>query len=154
MKLTASATGWPAEAQQAPVITVANGHVPDLLARPYWQDQPCPPWCHMPVPHQDHDNPGDRFHMAPFHDIQLTLEAADITRIPSADGKVALEVSPSFITAGLIQGWRDREAHVTLIHAASHDIELTIAEAAELAEALADLIQQAMEAEAVQDDTR
>ena len=77
--------------------------------------------------------------MAPFHDIQLTLEAADVIRIPSADGKVALEVSPSFITAGLIQGWRDREARVTLVHAGTHDIELTVAEAAELAEALADL---------------
>ena len=49
--------------------------------------------------------------MAPFHDVQLTLEAADIIRIPSADGNIALEVSPSFITAGLVQGWRDRGAH-------------------------------------------
>lgn len=147
MKLTA-------EAQQAPVITVANGHVPDLPARPYWQDRPCPTWCHLLVPHKDHDSPADRLHMAPFHDIQLTMEAADVIRIPSADGKVALEVSPPFITAGLIQGWRDREAHVTLVHAATHDIELTVAEAAELAEALADLVQQAMEAEAVQDGIR
>jgi hypothetical protein len=47
------------------------------------------------------------------------------------------------IVAGLIQGWRDREAHVTLVHAATHDIELTVAEAAELAEALTDCVRQA-----------
>jgi hypothetical protein len=126
-------------------IAAVNGHVPDLPARPYWQDQPCPPWCHTLVGHQDHDRPEDRHHMAPFHDIQLTLEAADVIRTPSADGRVALEVSPSFITAGLIQGWRDREAHVTLVHAATHDIELTVAEAAELAEALTDCVRQASE---------
>lgn len=142
MKITDIGAAIPA----VPAITAANGHAPDLPARPYWQDQPCPPWCHLAIPHQDHDSPDDRFHMAPFHDVQLTLEAPDVTRIPSADGKVALEVSPSFITAGLIQGWRDREAHVTLVHAESHDIELTIAEAAELAEALADLVRQATEA--------
>ena len=142
MKLTASATGWPADAQPA-VIPVANGHAPDPAALPYWQDRPCPSWCHLLIPHKDHDSPADRLHMAPFHDIQLTLEAANVVRIPSADGKVALEVSPSFITAGLIQGWRDREARVTLIHAGTHDIELTVAEAAELAEALAECVRQA-----------
>ena len=83
--------------------------------------------------------------MAPFHDIQLTLEAADVIRIPSADGNAALEVSPSFITAGLIQGWRDREPHVTLVHAGTHDIELTLAEAAELIKALTDCVDQASE---------
>lgn len=146
MKLTASAPGWPTDAPQVAAITVANGHAPDHPERPYWQDQPCPAWCHMVVPHQDHDRPEGRFHMAPFHDIQLTLEAADVIRIPSVDGKVALEVSPSFITAGLIQGWRDREARVTLVHAGTHDIELTVAEAAELAEALAECVREATEA--------
>jgi hypothetical protein len=124
-------------------IMAVNGHAPAPAARPYWQDQPCPTWCHMIVGHEDHDRPEDRFHMAPFHDIQLTLEAADVIRIPSADGQGALEVSPSFITAGLVQGWWDREARVTLVHAATHDIELTVAEAAELAEALTDCVRQA-----------
>ena len=142
MKITDTTTTIPA----AEAILMANGHAPDLPARPYWQDQPCPAWCHLLVPHKDHDRPEDRHHMAPFHDIQLTLEAADVIRIPSADGQVALEVSPSFITAGLVQGWRDREARVTLVHAATHDIELTVGEAAELAEALAECVRQAMEA--------
>jgi hypothetical protein len=142
MKVTDTGAAIPA----ATVIPAVNGHAPDLAERPYWQDQPCPPWCHLLVPHQDHHRPEDRFHMAPLHDIQLTLEPADVIRIPSADGKVVLEVSPSFITAGLIQGWRDREARVTLVHAATHDIELTVAEAAELAEALVGLVRQATEA--------
>ena len=129
-----------------PPIPAVNGYAPDLAGRPYWQEQPCPPWCHMLVGHQDHDRPEDRHHMAPFHDIQLTLEAADVIRVPSADGKVALEVSPSFITAGLIQGWRDREAHITLVHAGTHDILLTISEAAELIEALTDCVRDAGEA--------
>lgn len=120
-----------------------NGRDPEIPVRPYWQDQPCPPWCHMTVPHQDGDRPEDRVHMAPFHDIQLTLEAADVIRIPSADGKVALEISAAFITAGLTQGWRDREATISLIHCGQHDILFTVAEAAELIEALTDCVRQA-----------
>ena len=128
-----------------PTIAVANDCAPEPVDRPYWEDRPCPPWCHTLVGHQDHDRPEDRHHMAPFHDIQLTLEAADVIRVPSADGEVALEVSPSFITAGLVQGWRDREAHITLVPAATHDIELTVAEAAELIEALTNCVRQASE---------
>jgi len=120
-----------------------NGSAPTLTERPYWQDQACPPWCHMTVGHQDQDRPEDRVHMAPFHDIQLTLEAADDIRIPSPGGEVGREVSPSFITAGLTQGWRDREATISLIHCGQHDILFTVAEAAELIEALTDCVRQA-----------
>jgi hypothetical protein len=146
MKLTASGTGWPAGAQHAAVIPVANGHAPDLADRPYWQDEPCPPWCAMVIPHKDSDRPEDRFHMSPIDDVTLTLEAADILRFPDGDGGTVLEVSPSFITAGLVQGWRERDALVVLTHAATHDIELTVAEARKLAEALAVLVRQAAEA--------
>lgn len=124
-------------------IPAVNGSPAAPTERPYWQDQPCPPWCHLLVGHQDHDQPDDRVHMAPFHDIQLTLEAADVIRIPFADGSGALEVSPSFITAGLSQGWRDREPTISLIHCGQHDILFTVAEAAEMIEALTDCVRQA-----------
>ena len=130
----------------AAAIPMANGHAPDLPARPYWQDRPCPAWCRVVVPHQDHSPPEDRFHMSPIHDVTLTLEAADVIRFPDGDGGSVLEVSPSFITAGLLQGWREREARIILTHAGAHDIELTVAEARELAEALSGLVRQAAEA--------
>ena len=120
-----------------------NGSAPAPAGRPYWQDRPCPPWCMLVVPHQDHDLPEDRYHLAPSYDVTLTLEAADVIRIPSEAGRVAMEVSPSFLAAGLAQGWRDREGHIFLTHAGTHDIKLTIGEAGELAEALSSLVRQA-----------
>ena len=87
-----------------------------------------------------------RFHMSPHHEVPLTLEAADVIRFPDGNGGTVLEVSPSFITAGLLQAWREREARVILTHAATHDIELTVAEARELAEALSGLVRQAADA--------
>jgi hypothetical protein len=146
MKLTpaAGAAGLAVTEAQA-AIAAANGHAADLPARPYWQDQPCPPWCGMVVPHQDHVRPEDRYHMSPITDVTLTLEAADVLRFPDGTGGTVLEVSPSFITASLVQGWREREARVFLTHAGTHDIELTVAEAAELAEALSGLVREAME---------
>ena len=144
MKLTES-TG----AQPAPLpalVTVANGHAPDLPARPYWQDRPCPPWCRLAVPHQDHTPIEDRFHLSLIHDVTLTLEEPDVSRFPDGSGGNVLEVSPSFITASLLQGWREREARVILTHAGTHDVELTVSEAAELAEVLAGLVRQVIDA--------
>lgn len=142
MKITDIGAAIPAAA----TIAVSNGHAPDRAARPYWQDQPCPSWCHMVVPHQDHNPPEDRFHLSHIHDVTLTLEAPDVLRFPDGSGGTVLEVSPSFVTASLLQGWREREARVILTHAGTHDIELTVAEAAELAEALSGLVRQATEA--------
>ena len=141
MKITDTGAAIPAAA----VITVANGHAPDLAERPYWQDQPCPPWCTMVVPHQDHDRPEDRFHLGVIHDITLTLEAGYVVRFPDGKGGTVQEVSPSFINAGLWQGWREREARVLLVHAGTHDIELTISEARELTGALSTLLDQVVE---------
>jgi hypothetical protein len=142
MKITDTGAVIPAAA----TIAAANGHAPDLADRPYWQDQPCPAWCRVVVPHQDHSPPEDRFHMSPHYDVTLTLEAPDVVRFPDGDGGTVLEVSRSFITAGLLQGWREREARVILTHAATHDIELIVAEARELAEALSGLVRQTAEA--------
>ena len=142
MKITDTTAAIPAAA----TIAVANGHAPDLPARPYWQDQPCPAWCRVVVPHQDHSLPEDRFHMSPHHDVTLTLEAPDVIRFPDGNGGTVLEVSPSFTTAGLLQGWREREARVILTHAGTHDIELTVVEARELAETLSGLVRQVAEA--------
>lgn len=44
------------------------------------------------------------------------------------------------------EGWSEREARVILNHAGTHDIELTVAEARELAEVLSGLVRQAAEA--------
>ena len=109
MKITDIGAAIPAAA----TLAVSNGHAPDRAARPYWQDQPCPSWCHMVVPHQDHNPPEDRFHLSHIHDVTLTLEAPDVLRFPDGSGGTVLEVSPSFVTASLLQGWREREARVS-----------------------------------------
>ena len=83
--------------------------------------------------------------MSLINDVTLTLEAPDVVRFPDGNGGTVLEVSPSFITASLWQGWREREARVILTHAGTHDMEFTVAEAAELAEALSGLVRQALE---------
>jgi hypothetical protein len=142
MKITDTGAAIPGAA----TIPVVNGHAPDVPARPYWQDRPCPSWCRVVVPHEDHFPPEDRFHASPHHEVTLTLEAADVSRFPDGNGGTVLEVSPSFITAGLLQGWREREARVILTHAGTHDIELTVAEARELVGALSGLVRQAAEA--------
>ena len=92
----------------AELITAVNGHDPALDARPYWRDRACPSWCRMIVPHQDRDEPEGRCHTSPVHEV--TLAAAHIDRIPSADGMVVLETSAAFITAGLLQSWPGTQA--------------------------------------------
>jgi hypothetical protein len=37
--------------------------LPELAARPYWQDRPCPPWCEIPGGHSDIDEIGERVHL-------------------------------------------------------------------------------------------
>jgi hypothetical protein len=135
----------PADAAAAR-ITNLEDQAADQAARPDWQDRPCPPWCMRVIPHKDGDQLDSRFHMSSCYDITLTLEAADITRFPDGNGGAVLEVSPAFITAQLLQDWRDRDSRVALTHDGVHDIELTVAEARDLAEALSSLVKQADDA--------
>ncbi len=103
---------------------------------PYWQDRPCPPWCMMSVPHQDHDMPGDRYHMSVIHHLDLTLEKPVSDR--SASGEL-LACNPAFLTAGLHQHYRERDPQVILTCNGEVDIPFTITEADELAQELAAL---------------
>lgn len=191
MKVTASATGWPADAQQAVPITAAKGHAPapagetftccetplpwpartedrtcpecgtvwehdgvDIGAgarikpegtapagRPYWLPGPCPAWCAYPEDHQPHDHPDDRVHMGCTWDVTLTLEdpAVNLPRDPAG----RIEVSIPHLDIYLQQGWREQEPRVELSVNDEPGISLTLAEAADLAEALADLVRQA-----------
>jgi len=122
-------------ATATPDITAASGHAPAPAPRPYWQDRPCPSWC-MTGPHEDRDMPEDRCHISISREVTLTLEAANVER--SQDGKVP-SVYPGCFTAYLDQGWREREARVILSHNGTTGIEFTLAEAGELARALASL---------------
>jgi hypothetical protein len=97
----------------------------------------------MVVPHRDADATADRYHLGPIHEVNLTLEDAAVIPIPGPGGEITFDVSLPFINAGLCQPWRDHEPRVVLCHSATHDIELTVAEASELAEALAALVRQA-----------
>lgn len=141
MKLTASATGWPDGAQPAAPVTAANGHAPEPAGRPYWQDEPCPAWCAYPEGHRSHDHPDDRVHMGTSWEIILTLKDPVVT-VP-LDPAGEIEVSIPRLDAYLQQHWREREPRVDLAVNDEPGILLTLAEAAQLAETLADLVRQA-----------
>ena len=120
-----------AQLDEAITGTVAATQDREAAPRPYWQDQPCPPWCLMSVPHRDSDMPDDRYHLSVIHHIDLTLEKA----IP---GPLDPDSRP-FLTVQLDRHHRERDPRVILIRNGQVDIPFTIAEAGELAQELTDL---------------
>lgn len=117
--------------------------------RPYWQGRPCPPWCLMTIPHQDHDLADDRFHMSVFYHVDLTLEDARAFR--SLNGEL-LSCEPAFLTVQLYQHYRDRDPHVTVTRNGEVDIPFTIVEADELMQTLITLLSQGTDSQPVTRD--
>lgn len=109
--------------------------------RPYWLPGPCPAWCAYPEDHQPHDHPDDRVHLGHTSDITLTLVDPVVSLPRDRPGKI--EVSIPHLDIYLQQGWREHEPRVELGVNDEPGISLTLAEAQELAEALAGLVRQA-----------
>ena len=109
--------------------------------RPYWLAEPCPAWCGYPEGHQSHDHPDDRVHMGSTWVVTLTLEVPEVNFPRDPAGKI--EVSIPHLDIWLQQRWRELEPRVELSVSDMSGISLTLAEAADLAEALARLVRQA-----------
>jgi hypothetical protein len=109
--------------------------------RPYWLPGPCPDWCAYPEDHDARDHPDDRVHMGGTWDITLTLEDPAVTVPRDLAGKI--EVGVPHLDVYLQQGWREHEPRVELSVNDEREISLSLAEASDLAEALAGLVRQA-----------
>jgi hypothetical protein len=100
-------------------------------ARPYWQVEPCPPWCGCT--HDDSDHPEDRHHFSRWEaDVVLTLEEAHVYR--RADGDT--DVEPFQIEVSLAQGWRENGPRVHMSEQGGKPRELTPVEAERLGRVL------------------
>jgi hypothetical protein len=117
-----------------PAVPGNAGHPLDVAPLPYWLDRPCPSWC-VTLPHADVDHPDDRLHIGASWDVVLTQEPPDV--FTDVDGTV-LSSEPVRLMAAVYQGYRDRDPYVSmdLGDAKCREVELTFAEAAELAAAL------------------
>ena len=91
----------------------------------------------MTIPHEDHDLADDRFHMSVFYHVDLTLENA--LTYWSANHEL-LSCEPAFLTAQLLQHYREREPRIIITRNGSVDIPFTVIEAGELAQTLVTLV--------------
>jgi hypothetical protein len=82
-----------------------------------------------------------RVHMGHTWDVTLMLEVPEVNVPRDPPGKI--EVSVPHLDVWLQQRWREREPRVELSISDMSGISLTLAEAADLAEALAGLVRQA-----------
>ncbi len=121
----------------SPANVAPNAHAATPARRPYWLDRPCPPWCFMTAPHEDHDLADDRSHMSAFYHVDLTLE--DALTFWSANHEL-LSCEPAFLTAMLLQHYREREPRIIITWNGKVDIPFTVTEAGELAQALVSLV--------------
>ena len=108
---TADASTW------SPTVPGNAGHPLDDAPLPYWLDGPCPPWCHLAMPHSDSDSM--RWHEGGYREVSLSLVDPDL-----------------YIDISVEQEWREREPHVSLTLAFDGEPDMTMAEAAELARVL------------------
>jgi hypothetical protein len=104
----AGETGW------RPTVPGNAGHPLDDAPLPYWLEGPCPPWCHLSMPHKDSGSSYMRQHESGYYLVSLTLE------------------DPHDIEMHMEQDYREREPHVSLILAFDGEPDMTLAEAAEL----------------------
>jgi hypothetical protein len=112
--------GWAAGRQQA-----ERERCTGEAGRPFWQETPCPAWC--TARHRDGDEPEDRNH---YNDPALVLLSAEPMR--GSD--------PKELDLSLIQHVREREPLLHLGERELRGFHLTIHEAEQLRDRLADLI--------------
>lgn len=113
----------------SPANVAPNAHAAIPPRRPYWLDRSCPSWCYMTIPHEDHDLADDRFHMSVSYHVDLTLE--DALTFWSANHEL-LSCEPAFLTAMLLQHYREREPRIIITWNGRVDIPFTVTEAGEL----------------------
>jgi len=126
----------------AAILTDLARRAGDLAAaaedRPFWLTAPCPAWC--TGGHCDGDAPDDRIHHGGYQHVSLTM-ADPWTMFPS-EAKTGPDANwePQQIEAALEQGWREAEARIALQYGDDKYLDLTLAEAGELAAAVNELL--------------
>jgi hypothetical protein len=106
---------------------------PAPAKRPYWQIFDCPEWC--VAEHFDGDHGAHRNHGSDWTNVVLLQE--EPREIPNGTD---MEIYPAALELGLVQGEREVEPHVELVHHVLETICLTLPEAEELATVLLDLV--------------
>jgi hypothetical protein len=103
--------------------------------RPYWQTEPCPPWCWRE--HKDSDPPPDRTHFSEW-DGEVVMSLVDWTDdVLNPGGRTPKYLGPPILQLHLAQGWRESEPHVVVGPEIGHRRwNVALAEAHHLAEVL------------------
>lgn len=108
-------------------------------AKPRGKRSQCPPWCTV----REHREPfiGDRHHVSAYRMVPLSLADPEFWYPPEsgAGERPEPEVELRLIGTNLWQGWREREALVSIVYRDDYT-DLTLGEARELAEALSGLV--------------
>jgi hypothetical protein len=99
------------------------GHPLDEAPLPYWLSEPCPSWCALTSPHDDHEMYADRMHASAGHEIELSQEPPR-------------KSDPSHLNAEMWQHYRDRDPHIVLTVNDHEEVLLELAEARKLARLL------------------
>lgn len=98
--------------------------------RPFWQHEPCPPWCTRR--HQATDHPDDRTHFSDWEaSMLLGLMEPDFVQ-----GEKEVHVYEPELKVFLEQGWREVEPQVHAQVNERDTLKLTVAEARALGETL------------------
>lgn len=99
-------------------------------SRPFWQPQPCPPWCAFDEDHSPDDAYVDRSHYSAYREIALTVE--DPTDRDPRDA-----VEPTVARIELNQHYREIEPRIWLGKDETRQgMHLTLGEARQLADEL------------------
>lgn len=118
------------ELAQTLVTLISQGADQELEMR----DDPCPPWCIDP--HEPTESVSDRVHVGEYTMMPLTLDQPECFPLLSATNVL----QPS-IGVRLEQPWREFEPRIVVVYRDEY-LDMTLAEARELAEGLTDLIDQ------------
>ena len=105
-------------------------------AEPEPEATPCPPWCTCKDEHPD-----SPYHFGEYDMVTLSLIEAEVLVPPAAPGMPwAPGMRPAELLTRLERGWHGRETTIAIVHLDRYDLDLTLAEAGELAEILTALI--------------
>ncbi|MGH3861942.1 DUF6907 domain-containing protein [Actinokineospora sp.] len=113
------------------------GESAKLTGVPWWQSEPCPPWCGGL--HSANDHPLDRVHISEWSsEIPLSLAELDVLR-----GASDILYSVRFVSTYVQQRIRDARPTVLLSVDGKGELEVTLTEANAIAEALLSAVRRA-----------
>jgi hypothetical protein len=114
----------------------------DTAATAFWMSGPCPAWCHGG--HEDGDHPDDRCHTGDDKYVALTMEdPVKMVICGEGDAGPGRQWEPLQLAVSLEQGWREAEARVCVRYGDDKYVDLTLAEARELAAVITALLDSA-----------